>query len=40
MTPLKPIAPRRKAALGVAFFVLYFAAWAVATSGPPAAKWR
>ena len=33
MTPLKPIAPRRKAALGIAFFVLFFAAWAVATFG-------
>jgi NitT/TauT family transport system permease protein len=33
MTPLKPITPRRKAVLGIAFFVVFFAAWAVATFG-------
>ena len=31
MTPLKPISGARKAAYGVAFFVLFVAAWAVAT---------
>src|SRR5689334_855248 len=33
MTPLKPIAPGRKAALGIAFFVLFVAVWAAATLG-------
>lgn len=33
MTPLKPIPPRRKAVLGVAFFVMFVAAWAAATFG-------
>src|SRR6185503_13106875 len=31
--PLIPVAPGAKAALGVAFFVLFFAAWAAATFG-------
>jgi NitT/TauT family transport system permease protein len=31
MTPLKPISGARKAAYGVAFFVLFVAAWAAAT---------
>src|SRR5438132_4550158 len=33
MTPLKPISSTRKAFYGVAFFVLFVAAWAVATFG-------
>ena len=33
MTPLKPIAPGRKAVLGVAFFVLFVVAWSAATFG-------
>ena len=33
MTPLKPIPPGRKAALGIAFFVLFVAGWSVATFG-------
>src|SRR2546425_2241756 len=33
MTPLKPISGTRKAFYGVAFFVLFVAAWAVATFG-------
>ncbi|OGA28869.1 MAG: ABC transporter permease [Betaproteobacteria bacterium RIFCSPLOWO2_12_FULL_67_28] len=33
MTPLKPVAPGARVALGVAFFVLFFAAWAAATFG-------
>src|SRR5438552_7346868 len=33
MTPLKPISGARKACYGVAFFVLFVAAWAVATFG-------
>ena len=33
MTPLKPIAPSRKAALGIAFFVLFVAVWAAVTLG-------
>jgi NitT/TauT family transport system permease protein len=33
MTPLKPISAGRKAFYGVAFFVLFVAAWAVATFG-------
>jgi NitT/TauT family transport system permease protein len=33
MTPLKPIPAGRKAVLGVAFFVLFVAAWSAATFG-------
>src|SRR6266850_6594511 len=33
MTPLKPIPGARKAAYGVAFFVLFVAAWSAATFG-------
>jgi len=33
MTPLKPIAPRHKAALGIAFFVAFVAVWSIATFG-------
>ena len=33
MTPLRPISRRRRAALGVAFFVVFFAAWAAVTLG-------
>ena len=33
MTPLKPISPGARLALGVAFFVLFFTVWAVATLG-------
>jgi NitT/TauT family transport system permease protein len=33
MTPLKPIPPRRKAVLGIAFFVVFVAGWSVATFG-------
>ena len=33
MTPLKPVGPGARAALGLAFFVLFFAAWALATLG-------
>jgi NitT/TauT family transport system permease protein len=33
MKPLTPVAPGAKAALGIAFFVLFFAVWAVATLG-------
>src|SRR5947199_2123664 len=33
MTPLKPIAPGRKAMLGIAFFVLFVVAWGAATFG-------
>ena len=33
MTPLKPVAPGRKAVLGIAFFVLFVAAWSAATFG-------
>jgi NitT/TauT family transport system permease protein len=33
LTPLKPVGPGARAALGVAFFVLFFAAWALATFG-------
>ena len=33
MTPLVPVTTGTKLALGVAFFVLFFAAWAVATLG-------
>ena len=33
MTPLAPIAPRRRLALGVAFFVVFVALWSIATFG-------
>ena len=33
MTPLKPISRRRRTALGLAFFVLFFAVWGLATLG-------
>jgi NitT/TauT family transport system permease protein len=33
LTPLKPVGPGARVALGLAFFVLFFAAWAVATFG-------
>ena len=33
MTPLKPVGPGARVALGVAFFVLFLAAWATATFG-------
>jgi NitT/TauT family transport system permease protein len=33
LEPLKPVSPRAKLALGVGFFALFFAAWAVATFG-------
>jgi NitT/TauT family transport system permease protein len=33
MRPLEPISEGRKIALGLAFFVLFFAAWAFATLG-------
>ena len=33
MRPLTPVAPGRRIALGIAFFVLFVAAWAVATFG-------
>jgi NitT/TauT family transport system permease protein len=33
VTPLKPIARRRRVALGLAFFALFFAAWAAVTFG-------
>ena len=33
MTPLKPVAPGARIALGVAFFVLFFALWAAVTFG-------
>jgi NitT/TauT family transport system permease protein len=33
LTPLKPVGPGARVALGVAFFVLFFAAWAIATVG-------
>ena len=33
MTPLKPIPPRRKAVLGIAFFVVFVAVWSIATFG-------
>jgi NitT/TauT family transport system permease protein len=33
LTPLKPVGPGARVALGVAFFVLFFAAWAFATFG-------
>jgi NitT/TauT family transport system permease protein len=31
--PLKPVAPGRRALLGIAFFAVFFAAWSVATFG-------
>lgn len=33
MTPLKPVGPGARAALGLAFFVLFFVAWSIATLG-------
>jgi NitT/TauT family transport system permease protein len=33
VTPLKPVGPGARAALGLAFFVLFFVAWAIATLG-------
>src|SRR5690349_8434962 len=33
MRPLEPVAPATKAALGLLFFALFVAAWAVATLG-------
>ena len=33
MTPLKPVGPGARVALGLAFFVLFLAAWALATFG-------
>ena len=33
MTPLKPVGPGARVALGLAFFILFFAAWAAATFG-------
>jgi len=33
VTPLAPIAPRRRLALGVAFFVVFVALWSIATFG-------
>jgi NitT/TauT family transport system permease protein len=33
LTPLKPVGPGARLALGVAFFVLFFALWALATFG-------
>ena len=33
MTPLKPVSPRARLVLGIAFFVLFVAAWAAATLG-------
>jgi NitT/TauT family transport system permease protein len=33
LTPLKPVGPGARVALGVAFFALFFAAWAIATFG-------
>ena len=33
MSPLKPVAPNTKIALGVAFFVVFFLVWSVATFG-------
>jgi NitT/TauT family transport system permease protein len=33
LTPLKPVARARKIALGIAFFVLFVAAWSIATLG-------
>ena len=33
MTPLKPIAPAKRVALGIAFFVVFFVIWGIATFG-------
>jgi NitT/TauT family transport system permease protein len=33
LTPLKPVGPGARVALGLGFFVLFFAAWAIATFG-------
>ncbi|HEX6413013.1 MAG TPA: ABC transporter permease [Burkholderiales bacterium] len=33
LTPLKPVGPGARAALGLAFFVLFFVAWGIATLG-------
>ncbi len=33
LEPLKPVSPRARVVLGVGFFVLFFAAWGVATFG-------
>ena len=33
MTPLKPVAPGHKLALGLGFFALFVAAWSIATFG-------
>ncbi|NBY69802.1 MAG: ABC transporter permease, partial [Betaproteobacteria bacterium] len=33
MRPLQPVSPSAKVALGVSFFVLFFAVWAFATLG-------
>jgi NitT/TauT family transport system permease protein len=33
LTPLKPVGPGARVALGLAFFVLFFVAWAIATLG-------
>jgi NitT/TauT family transport system permease protein len=33
MRPLQPVSPASRVVLGIAFFVLFFAAWAVATLG-------
>ncbi|HET8831156.1 MAG TPA: ABC transporter permease, partial [Casimicrobiaceae bacterium] len=33
MRPLQPVAPGARVALGLAFFVVFFAAWAAVTLG-------
>jgi NitT/TauT family transport system permease protein len=33
MKPLEPVAPRRRLALGISFFVLFVLAWAAVTFG-------
>ena len=33
MTPLRAVAPARKLALGLAFFVLFVLVWSIATFG-------
>jgi NitT/TauT family transport system permease protein len=33
LVPLKPVSPRRRVALGIVFFVAFFALWALATYG-------
>ncbi|MEF7612708.1 ABC transporter permease [Aquincola sp. MAHUQ-54] len=38
MTPLKPVSPGLRIALGAAFFVLFFAVWAIATLGGHVSK--